>query len=90
MIKSTIPRGLYLDHLVPGGPVEVMGKGISVHHNAMFIVIRLPDSDVFELVRPAEFDQPIAVKGPDGTEVISRYTPVIQDETCQTTQRPSD
>jgi len=71
---------MYRDELEPAGLVEVLGEGISIHHNARFVVIKLPEQTGFELVRPAEFDQEITVKSTDGngTSVIRRFTPINQ------------
>lgn len=90
MRLSTIPRGFYHDAFEPSGPVEVVNEAISIHLNARFVVLKVPGEGPYELLRPAEFNQHVTVKGPDGNATIPRFTPVIQDEPCQTTQRPND
>lgn len=90
-MTCTIPRGFYHDAFEPGGPVEVLGVGVSIHHNAQFVILRGPGDGSFELVRPAEFNQPVTVKNLDGSgsATIPRFTPVIQDETCHATNQQS-
>lgn len=72
----TVEKGHYRDIFEPSGPVEVIGTGYHQATNSRLVVIRVSGSELFELVRPAEFFQPVTVRTAEGqTDTMARFTP---------------
>lgn len=77
-MSTKVKPGLYVDAFEPRGPVEVIGEGYSLRHNARFIIIRVPGDTLYDLIPPDEFYMTVTVKVPENqTAKVMRFIPAV-------------